>query len=38
LETSCWAYQRGVIFDFSRPGKPIDNAFIEFGKFCAAGG
>lgn len=24
-----WAYQRGVIFDFSRPGKPTDNAFIE---------
>lgn len=24
-----WAYQRGVVLDFSRPGKPIDNAFIE---------
>lgn len=24
-----WAYQRGVTLDFSRPGKPIDNAFIE---------
>jgi putative transposase len=24
-----WAYQRGVTFDFSRPGKPTDNAFIE---------
>ena len=24
-----WAYQRGVILDFSRPGKPTDNAFIE---------
>ena len=23
-----WAYQRGVAFDFSRPGKPMDNAFI----------
>ena len=23
-----WAYQRGVILDFSRPGKPTDNAFI----------
>lgn len=24
-----WAYQRGVILDFSRTGKPKDNAFIE---------
>ncbi len=24
-----WAYQRGVILDFSRPGKPTYNAFIE---------
>src|SRR3546814_6101284 len=24
-----WAYQRGVILDFSRPGKPTDNTFIE---------
>ncbi len=24
-----WVYQRGVILDFSRPGKPRDNAFIE---------
>ena len=24
-----WAYQRGVILDFSHPGKPTDNAFIE---------
>lgn len=24
-----WAYQRGFTFDFSRPGKPTDNAFIE---------
>jgi Integrase core domain len=24
-----WAYQRGVTIDFSRPGKPTDNAFIE---------
>lgn len=32
-----WAYQRGVILDFSRPGKPTDNAFIESlnGKFRA---
>jgi putative transposase len=24
-----WAYAHGVILDFSRPGKPTDNAFIE---------
>lgn len=32
-----WAYQRNVILDFSRPGKPTDNAFIESfnGKFRA---
>lgn len=24
-----WAYQRGVVLDFSRPGKPTDNGFIE---------
>jgi len=24
-----WAYHRGVILDFSRPGKPTDNACIE---------
>ena len=24
-----WAYTRGVVGDFSRPGKPTDNAFIE---------
>ncbi|MFK4496030.1 putative transposase [Bradyrhizobium japonicum] len=24
-----WAYQRGFTLDFSRPGKPTDNAFIE---------
>jgi putative transposase len=24
-----WAYTRGVILDFSRPGKPADIAFIE---------
>ena len=23
-----WAYQRGVTLDFSRPGKPTDNAYI----------
>jgi putative transposase len=32
-----WAYQRGVTLDFSRPGRPTDNAFIESfnGKFRA---
>ena len=31
------AYQKGVVLDFSRPGKPTDNAFIESfnGKFRA---
>jgi len=24
-----WAYDRGVTMDFSRPGKPMDNAMIE---------
>jgi putative transposase len=24
-----WAYEHGVILDFSRPGKPTDNALIE---------
>jgi len=24
-----WAYQRGVTLNFSRPGKPTDNAFIK---------
>ena len=24
-----WAYQNGVKIDFSRPGKPTDNAFVE---------
>jgi putative transposase len=24
-----WAYPKGVTLDFSRPGKPTDNAFIE---------
>lgn len=24
-----WAYRNGLILDFSRPGKPTDNAFIE---------
>ena len=32
-----WAYHKGVTLDFSRPGKPTDNAFIESfnGKFRA---
>ncbi len=24
-----WAYQHGVVLDFSRPGKPTDNAYVE---------
>ncbi len=24
-----WAYQNDVKIDFSRPGKPTDNAFVE---------
>ena len=24
-----WAYRRGVVLDFIRPGKPVENAFIE---------
>ena len=28
-EMDLWAYQRGVTLDFSHPGKPTDNAFIE---------
>jgi len=24
-----WAYRRGVQLDFIRPGKPVENAFIE---------
>jgi putative transposase len=24
-----WAYERGVTLDFSRPGKPTDNCFVE---------
>jgi putative transposase len=28
-ELDLWAYARGVVLDFSRPGKPTDNAYIE---------
>ncbi len=28
-ELDLWAYMHGVTLDFSRPGKPTDNAFIE---------
>ena len=28
-ELDLWAYGNGVVLDFSRPGKPTDNAFIE---------
>jgi putative transposase len=36
-ELDLWAYMKGVTLDFSRPGKPTDNAFIESfnGKFSA---
>jgi hypothetical protein len=27
-----WAYEKGVTMDFSRPGKPMDNAMIELFK------
>ncbi len=32
-----WAYHKGVVLDFSRPGKPTDNSYIESfnGKFGA---
>lgn len=32
-----WAYQRSVVLDFSRPGRPTDNAYSESfnGKFRA---
>jgi putative transposase len=29
LDMDLWAYHHGVTLDFSRPGKPTDNAFIE---------
>ncbi len=29
LDMDLWAYQRDVTLDFSRPGKPTDNAYIE---------
>ena len=28
-DLNLWAYANGVTLDFSRPGKPTDNAFIE---------
>ena len=28
-ETDAWAYRRGVSLDFIRPGKPVENGFIE---------
>jgi putative transposase len=36
-EVDLWAFMRGVTLDFSRPGKPTDNAYIESlnGKFRA---
>jgi putative transposase len=34
-ELDLWAFIRGVALEFSRPGKPPDNAFIEsfYGQF-----
>jgi len=29
LQKSLWAYRNGVKIDFSRPGKPTDNAYCE---------
>ncbi len=28
-EVDLWAYASGAVLDFSRPGKPTDNAFAE---------
>jgi putative transposase len=28
-DVDLWAYQRGVTLDFSRPGKPTDNALTD---------
>jgi putative transposase len=28
-ELDLWAYSHGIILDFTRPGKPTDNAYIE---------
>ena len=28
-DLNLWAYAKGVTLDFSQPGKPTDNAFIE---------
>ena len=28
-ELDLWAYVNGVTLDFSRPGKPTDNAYVE---------
>jgi putative transposase len=33
-----WAYHKGVVLDFSRPGKPTDNSFIESFKRQVQGG
>ena len=37
-EMDLWAYSNGVTLDFSRPGKPTDNPYVESfnGKFRAA--
>jgi putative transposase len=34
-EVDLWAYENGIVMDFSRPGKPTDNPYVESfnGKF-----
>ena len=32
-----WAYAHGITLDFSRPGKPTDNAFIKAFKALQSG-
>jgi putative transposase len=27
-----WAYESGITLDFSRPGQPMDNTYVEFVK------
>jgi len=36
ISLDLWAYLHGVTLDFSRPGKPTDNAFIKAAKASSA--